>query len=529
MTRTPTTAQPTQATRPARPARSARPARPARRLLRAAGALGAAAALALTAAPAAQADPTHAIARTERVSVGLNHAQPDGASHSAGLSADGRYAVFTSAAGNLVPGDTNGKTDVFVRDLWTGRTERVDTGPGGAQADGDSYEATISGNGRYVAFGSWATDLAPGANRGLQDVYVHDRWTGETRLVSTGEKPGKPQSDRSSGTPSISWDGRYVAFQSNRTDLAPDTVTWFGGNIYVHDLWTGKNRLVSLGADGKEANNSSTSPAISADGGSVAFISKATNLTDPDQPGALPRSAAAQLAATAGQETDEQFTLDARNPRDPRDARDARGAQDSRDALPSTSTDQPQILKPRLYPLYVRNLRSDRTVLASPDEQGGYRGASSPSLSWDGRSVVYSGLVQHGSNWGDRHFEVYVRDLARGTETLASVGLPGTTTTESSSAGRLTVDGRWVYFDSAAQNLVPDSPKGGAYVFRRDLWTGRTERISLTDDDSPNTASAYAPYIDAFGTAVLFTRDDAPAPGDTTALPNVFLRRLPLF
>ncbi|CAM5677586.1 putative protein OS=Kitasatospora aureofaciens OX=1894 GN=GCM10010502_46950 PE=3 SV=1 [Kitasatospora aureofaciens] len=260
-----------------------------RRLLRAACALGAAAALALTGTQAAQADPgRHRTPGTERVSVGLGQAQPDGASHAAGLSADGRYAAFTSTAANLVPGDTNGKSDVFVRDLRTGRTERVDTGPDGVQADGASFEAAISADGRYVAFSSSATNLVPGANLGSDDVYVHDRRTGETTLVSVGEEPGQPQKDKFSGHPSISRDGRYIAFQSNRSDLAPGTVTWQGANIYVHDLRTGENRLVSTGADGKEANGSSASPVISADGGTVAFISKATNIIAPDRPrGAL--------------------------------------------------------------------------------------------------------------------------------------------------------------------------------------------------------------------------------------------------
>ncbi|MFH9352941.1 TolB family protein [Kitasatospora sp. NPDC017646] len=490
----------------------------ARRLLRAACALGAAAALALTGTRAAQADPApHRAPGTERVSVGLGQAQPDGGSRAAGLSADGRYAVFTSTATNLVPGDTNGKSDVFVRDLRTGRTERVDTGPDGAQADGDSFEATISGDGRYVAFGSSATNLVPGANRGYDDVYVHDRRTGVTTLVSVGEEPGQSQKDKFSGHPSISRDGRSVAFQSNRSDLAPGTVTWQGANIYVHDLRTGENRLVSTGADGKEANGSSASPVISADGASVAFISKATNIIAPDQPGALSPDAAARLGADSDQESDEQFVHDSLQSPEP-----------ARSAESPTSSDHPQLLKPHLYPLYVRDLRSERTTLASPDGKDGWRGADYPALSADGRYAVYSAWVQHGDNWSDHHFEVYVRDLTRGTESLVSVGLPGTTTTGDSLNGRMSADGRWVYFDSTAANLVPGDTNGAGDVFRRDLRTGRTERVSVAADGAQTAGASYDPYIDARGTTVVFTSEDGTlTPGDTNGAPDVFARRLP--
>ncbi|MGW3041343.1 hypothetical protein ACWC9T_15185 [Kitasatospora sp. NPDC001159] len=479
-------------------------ARPSRRPLRAACALGAAAALALTTTQAAQADP-HRKSDTERVSAGLGQAQPDGASLAAGLSADGRYAVLTSNATNLVPGDTNGKSDVFVRDLRTGSTERVNTGPDGAQANGASFEATISGNGRYVAFSSDATNLVPGANLGFDDVYVHDRWTGETTLVSVGEEPGKPQPDKFSGHPSLSWDGRYLAFQSNRTDLAPDTVTWQGANIYVHDLWTGENRLVSIGADGKEANGSSAAPVISADGGSVAFISKATNITGPDKSGALSPDAAAKLTAEAAQESDEQFVRDA-----------------------FRTDDRPGILKPHLYPVYVRDLRAEETTMASADEKGGWRGADSPSLSPDGRYATYSTWVQHGDKWWERHFEVYVRDLEEGTETLVSVGLPGTKTAGDSYNGRMTADDRWVYFDSTAANLVPGDTNGVSDVFRRDLWTGRTERVSVAGDGAQSAGASFGPYVDAHGATVVFSADDGSlVQGDTNKVPDVFVRHLP--
>ncbi|MBD0676002.1 PD40 domain-containing protein [Streptomyces sp. CBMA156] len=353
-----------------------------------------------------------------------------------------------------------------------------------------------------MTFSSVATNLAPGANIGSEDVYVHDRWTGDTRLVSVG-RTGVPQTGKLAGVPSISWDGRYVAYQSNRTDLAPGTVTWSGGNIYVTDRWTGDTRLVSIGAGGKEANSSSSAPEISADGSTVAFISKATNMLDPGQPGALSAKALAELSV----EPDQEFVADSFRP----------GA-------------RAEILKPHTYPLYVRDLRTERTSLASPDGEDGYRGVVTPSISPDGRYAVFSSWVLHGDSQWDRHFELYVRDLKQGTETLVSAGLPGTKTTLGSTGGRITADNRWVFFQSSAANLVPGDTNETEDVFRHDLWTGRTERVSVAGDGSQTAGSSYFPFVDALGTTVVFTSYDGTlVPGDTNHVDDVFARRLPLF
>ncbi|MQS10835.1 hypothetical protein F7Q99_00705 [Streptomyces kaniharaensis] len=471
-------------------------ARSTRHALRVACTL-AAAALAVTAAAPAHADEPSAT--TERVTVGLDSAQPNGASEAQGLSADGRFAVFTSTASNLVPGDTNGKSDVFVRDLWTGAIERENLGEDGAQANGDSFEAAISGNGRYVAFTSSATNLVPGANLGLSDVYVHDRLTGTTELVSTGDDPTKPQKNRSSGSPSISWDGRSIAYQSNRTDLAPGTVTWGGGNIYVTDRRNGETRLVSVGADGKEANNSSASPVISADGGSVGFVSKATNLVAQGKPGAITPDA----ADSAKDPADNDFA-----------------------SLSPRAGDQQEILKPRYYPYFVRSLADEETRLASPDGKGSYRGAVSPGLSPDGRFALYSTPVSHGGSPWARHLEVYVRDLEEGTERSVVVALPGTKTVGDSYGARMTADDRWVYFDSSADNLVPGDTNKVSDVFRFDLWNNRTERVSVATDGSQTAGASTGPFIDAYGSTVVFTSEDGTlVPGDTNKVPDVFVRK----
>src|SRR3954453_20742657 len=166
------------------------------------------AALLAAAAPAALAAGT-----TERVSVSSTGVQGNGDSGDNGLEAvspDGRFVAFDSAASNLVTSDTNGKYDVFVRDLQAGTTERVSVSSSGAQATGASFgslDPSISAHGRFVAFFSDATDLVPGDTNGATDIFVRDRAKGTTERVSVG--PHGRQANGDSSDPSISADGRF--------------------------------------------------------------------------------------------------------------------------------------------------------------------------------------------------------------------------------------------------------------------------------------------------------------------------------
>jgi hypothetical protein len=126
------------------------------------------------------------------------------------MSADGRYVTFISYATNLVSGDTNNAPDVFVRDRLTGETTRASVNSSGTEGNYFSVGSTISGDGRYVAFGSAATNLVPGDTNDIDDVFVHDNVLGETTRVSV-DSSGNQANDGSGGA-SISADGRYVAF-----------------------------------------------------------------------------------------------------------------------------------------------------------------------------------------------------------------------------------------------------------------------------------------------------------------------------
>jgi Tol biopolymer transport system component len=212
---------------------------------------------------------------TVRVSVSSTGKQGNGNSFVDGISADGRYVVFESDASNLVPGDTNRASDVFVHDRLTGTTERVSVSSTGTQADDFSDFAAISADGRFVAFESAASNLVPDDSGVVPQVFVHDMLEGTTELVSVGSG-GAPANDESD-QPSISGDGRFVAFESAASNLVPDD-TNNAEDVFVRDRRTATTELVSISTGGAQGNNESGDPTISADGRFVAFDSGSSNL-----------------------------------------------------------------------------------------------------------------------------------------------------------------------------------------------------------------------------------------------------------
>ena len=218
---------------------------------------------------------------TRRVSVGPGGRQADGGSGGAAISADGRFVAFGSAASNLVRGDTNGFQDVLVRDLLAGVTRRVSVGLAGRQADGSSFAEAVSADGRFVAFTSFASNLVRGDTNGVADVFVRDLLAGVTRRVSVG--PGGRQADDGSGGAAISADGRFVAFGSDASNLVRGDTNGFQ-DVFVRDLLAGVTRRVSVGSGG-QGNSFSSTAAISPDGRSVAFTSFASNLVAGDTNG----------------------------------------------------------------------------------------------------------------------------------------------------------------------------------------------------------------------------------------------------
>ena len=209
---------------------------------------------------------------TTRVSIG-DGGQANGASSNARISADGRYVVFTSLASNLVASDTNGVADVFERDLTTGQTTRVSAAAGGAQGNGASGAAAsgISADGGTISFSSAASNLVAGDTNGCRDVFVWTRAGGAMERVSVASD-GSQAAAGASDASSMSADGRYVAFASTAPNLVAGD-TNLAADVFVHDRVTGSTVRASVTADGGQAATaSSLQPgALSADGQAVAF------------------------------------------------------------------------------------------------------------------------------------------------------------------------------------------------------------------------------------------------------------------
>ena len=301
-----------------------------------------------------------------RVSVSSSGLQANGASYGAALSDDGNLVAFSSSASNLVSGDTNNKRDVFVRDWQAGTTERISVATGGLQGDGDAGEGAssldISGDGRFVVFQSAASNMIANYTTINEfDIYLHDRQTGATSLVS--QATNGAQANGYSGYPTISSDGRFIAFYSAATNLDGRAAAAVGGHIYVRDQQLGQTQLVTVASDNTAANGASSHPALSSDGRYVAFESAATNLV----PG------------------------------------DTNGQSD----------------------IFVRDLQTGvttRVSVASDGAQADYF-SRSPSVSGDGRFVVFaSGAHNLVPNDTSLAQGVYVHDRLTGATTLLSVG-----------------------------------------------------------------------------------------------------------
>ena len=216
---------------------------------------------------------------TTLVTIDTGGGPTNGGSTSPSVSADGTRIAYNSQASDLVAGDTNGFADVFLHDTSTGATTRISTGTMGGTANGASYEPAISADGTRIAYWSSASDLVTGDSNGVSDVFVYDTATGATTLASV-DLGGGPADDQSE-VPSISADGTKVAFRSEASDLVLGDNNSFG-DIFVYDIVTGVMTLITTSTSGGPTNGGSSYPSISADGARVAYYSNASDLVAGD-------------------------------------------------------------------------------------------------------------------------------------------------------------------------------------------------------------------------------------------------------
>ncbi|HEY2793936.1 MAG TPA: hypothetical protein VGJ28_16340 [Micromonosporaceae bacterium] len=414
------------------------------------------AAISVSVPAAASAAPvTQAVSRTAAGAFG-NHP-----SAAPGVSADGRYVAFSSHATNLVPGDTNVRQDVFVRDLTTGTIVRASLGPGGVQANAACTQARISGNGRYVTFTSSATNLATVGTGGQPNVYVRDLSTGVTTLVSIGL--GGHAANADSAGASISADGRYIAFASDASNLvAGDTNGQ--SDVVVRDMTTGVTSLVSWTSTGGRANGFSDGASISADGNLIAFESGATNLVAHDTNGVIDVFLRDRTAGTTKRISTGPGGVQA-NGEVTQPTMAANGTHvafvSQASNLVATDTDTNGDVVRRTLSSGVNVQVSFRT----DDLPGSF--ANEPSISANGNLVAFttsSDLVPTDTDAGQ---DVYVRNISAGTNELISVDLSGGGAGLDTAAPSISSQGHRVAFSSSASTLVAGDANNTQDVFAR--------------------------------------------------------------
>jgi archaellum component FlaF (FlaF/FlaG flagellin family) len=421
------------------------------------------------------------LAVTERVSISTDGQQGNdisGRFEGPAISADGLVVAFDSIANTLVPGDTNGDADVFVRDRTTDTTERVSVGSNGAQANDVSTRPGLDGTGRLVVFDSSASNLVRGDTNGLMDVFLHDRTTDRTDRISVSSK--EVEGAGSSHSPSISANGRFVSFVSTASNLVRND-TNNAEDIFVRNLVAGTTERVSVSSDGVEGNSSTTASSVSANGRWVAFSSFASNLVPGD--------------------TNGQFDVF----------------------------------------IHDRQTGQTELVSVSSDEAQGDFASTTPTVSGNGRLVAFysdaTNLVPGDTN--DRR-DVFVRDRASGTTERVSVSSDEQQADGNSqdpavrgftaSGPDITRDGRYVAFFSSATNLVPhdtntcppvfEDPGRCPDVFVRDRVAGTTVRVSLATDGSQAIERSSDPVISDSGLIVAFWSAANLVPEDTNTCPG---------
>ncbi|WP_373537007.1 calcium-binding protein [Microcoleus sp.] len=377
-----------------------------------------------------------------RVSVNSLGKEGDRFSINPSISADGRFIAFESTATNLVPGDTNNNSDIFVRDRLTNTTSRISVNSTGNQGNFDAFNPAISADGRFVAFESNSTNLVAADTNNTSDIFLHDRLNGSTTRVSV-DSTGL-LGDRPSTNPSISADGRLIAFESNSTNLvAGDSNN--NSDIFVHNIQTNTTTRLSINSTGTPGNIGSFNPSISADGRFVAFDSLADNLV----------------------------------------AADTNSTRD----------------------IFVHDIQTNTTTRVSVNSSGnqGNFGSISAVISADGRFVAFqsnaSNLVTGDTNGTS---DIFVHDRLTNTTSIASMNSTGDRANRSSFKPSISADGRFVAFDSLADNLAAADTNGTNDIFVRDRDTATTTRISVNSEGQGADITSFNPAISATGNVIAF-------------------------
>ncbi|MBN1629532.1 MAG: cell wall-binding repeat-containing protein [Thermoleophilia bacterium] len=400
----------------------------------------------------------------ERISVSSAGSQASGYSYSPSNTQFGRFVAFTSEAANLVAGDTNGYHDAFLRDRQAGTTIRVSVASDGTQGNGESGGAVCSSDNHYVVFGSTSTNLVAGDTNGRADIFIHDRYTGATGIVSLTAGGAQGNHDSGIGGMSVSADGRYVAFCSFASNLVTGDTNG-QPDVFVRDLVANTTERVSVDNGGNQVDYGGAHPSISSDGRYVAFDSPSSGLW---------------LGDTNGK-----------------------------------------------WDVFVRDRVANTTTRVSISSTGvqGNDDSEEPSISGTGRYVAFesdaSNLVGGDTNGCS---DVFIHDRTTGVTERVSIANSGAQANSGSSGASVNDNGWYVAFASDATNLASGGDPGApSDIFIRDRTTRTTSRVSVNGAGVASNNSCGSPSISGSGRFVAYqSYADNLVAGDTNNEGDVF-------
>lgn len=457
-----------------------------------------------------------------RVSVGPL-GESNGASSAGSTSADGSVIAFVSDATNLVSGDTNAKSDIFVRDVGAKTTVRASLSTSEIQANDLSVSPAVSGSGEYVAFTSSATNLVSGDTNGTYDVFRRDLVRGNTARMSVSSSG--VQGANGSNVPSISTSGRYVAFSSDAGNLVAGDLNGTV-DIFLRDVDTATTSMVSRASTGSQANSWSERGVISPNGNMVVFRSVADNLAANDWNG-IPDLFVRNLSSgtTIGLLAD--FSLAQGNNDSEEPSVSATGSHISFTSaasnLVANDTNQAQ-------DIFFYNEATETVTLASvsSSEVQGDGDSTQSSISDSGRYIAFTsaaGNLVSGDTLG--YDDIFVRDTLQGVTSRVSVGNGGSQSNNDSFFPSISGDGLDIAFASSATNLVAQDTNGTRDIFVRNTRTSTTVRVSVSNTNEQANGSSNRPWMAAGGFHVVFESSaNNLVSGDTNAFADIFLRDL---
>ncbi len=503
---------------------------------------------------------------SQRVSVDADGVEANGPSGAPSISSDGRYVVFETDATNLVPGDTNGVTDIILADMQTGGRQRISVATDGTQANGASTKPRISAEGNFVVYQSMASNLVPGDTNGQSDIFLYNIGTGETRRISVSA--AGLQGNGSSTDASISRTGHYVSYTTTSSNIVtPDTNTV--ADIIWVDTLGGDVRRVSQDVGGPQANRACGNSFISPDGQFVQFSTKATTLVY--NPFEVRMCLRFSIAAGRVTEVSTNTTKDAQTAGISVDGRHCAFTSDQNGLVPDDQNGVSDV--------FVLDTLTGIVTLCSRSQGPAQAIANclQPALTPDAQHVTFTSSAMNLLHNNGPHQSIFHHDYATASLWLMPWGLGGNTPNGSSQFSRISDDGTQIVFESAADNLVsgtlpglsgiylvtdnkgmylvshagagvapnghsrrPDiSPEGSAVVFESDATNlvpndnngvtdiflvkqGVTSRVSKTHDGQEANAPSRRPVVSANGDWVYFESEASLTPNDNNRHSDVY-------